>query len=135
MNMALMNTKMMKKNREKLLSVTIHDCEVQTYRGSGKGGQNRNKRDTAVRIIHHPSNAVGQAQDERSQWQNKKLAFKRMAESKEFQTWVKIEAAKQMGLIENIKKKVEKEMRNIKIEVKDKNGRWIEEQGEEDGSI
>lgn len=70
--------------REKLLSVTLKDCDVQTKRGTGKGGQNRNKRDTAVRIVHRASGAVGEAQDQRSQLQNKRLAFRRMAESEKF---------------------------------------------------
>ena len=70
--------------REKILSVTLKDCDVQTKRGSGKGGQNRNKRDTAVRLVHRASGAVGEAQDERSQLQNKRLAFRRMAESDRF---------------------------------------------------
>lgn len=72
--------------REKVLSVTLADCDVQTKRGSGKGGQNRNKRDTAVRIVHRASGAVGESQQERSQLQNKRAAFRRMAESKTFQT-------------------------------------------------
>lgn len=63
-----------------MFSVTLKDCEVQTFRSGGKGGQNQNKRDTGVRIIHHPSGARGEARDERSQLQNKRLAFKRMAD-------------------------------------------------------
>lgn len=63
-----------------MFSVTVKDCEVQTFRSGGKGGQNQNKRDTGVRIIHHPSGARGEARDERSQLQNKRLAFKRMAD-------------------------------------------------------
>ena len=75
--------------RELVHRVTIKDCDVQTLRGSGKGGQNRNKRDTAVRITHRPSGAVGYAEDERHQWQNKKLAFRRMGESAAFQRWAR----------------------------------------------
>lgn len=67
-----------------LLSVTLKDCHVETKRGSGKGGQNRNKRDTAVRIVHPPSGAVGESQEQRSQLQNKKAAFRRMAETETF---------------------------------------------------
>ena len=70
--------------REKILSVTLADCDVQTKRGSGAGGQNRNKRDTAVRIVHRASGAVGESQEQRSQLQNKKAAFRRMAESDRF---------------------------------------------------
>ena len=72
-------------DRIRVLSVTIHDCEVQHFRSGGKGGQNQNKRDTGTRIIHHPSGARGEARDERSQLQNKKLAFRRMVESAAFQ--------------------------------------------------
>jgi protein subunit release factor B len=72
--------------REKILSVTLADCDVQTKRGSGKGGQNRNKRETAVRIVHRASGAVGESQEERSQLQNKRTAFKRMANTSTFQT-------------------------------------------------
>ena len=66
--------------RQLMFSVTMKDCELQTFRCGGKGGQNQNKRDTGVRIIHHPSGARGEARDERSQLQNKRLAFKRMAD-------------------------------------------------------
>ena len=71
--------------RVRILSVTIHDCEVQHFRSGGKGGQNQNKRDTGTRIIHQASGARGEARDERSQLQNKRLAFRRMAESPAFQ--------------------------------------------------
>lgn len=71
--------------REKILSVTIHDCEVQTFRSGGKGGQNQNKRDTGVRVIHHPSGARGESREERSQLQNKRAAFKRMVATSQFQ--------------------------------------------------
>lgn len=71
--------------KELLLSVTLKDCDVQTKRGSGKGGQNRNKRDTAVRIVHRTSGAVGESQEERSQLQNKRRAFLRMVQTPVFQ--------------------------------------------------
>jgi protein subunit release factor B len=70
--------------RTRVLSVTIHDCEVQHFRSGGKGGQNQNKRDTGTRVIHHPSGARGESREERSQLQNKRAAFLRMVESKQF---------------------------------------------------
>lgn len=70
-------------------SVTLDDCEVQTFRAGGKGGQNQNKRDTGVRIIHHPSGARGESREERSQLQNKKAAFRRMVEDPKFRVWTK----------------------------------------------
>lgn len=74
--------------RQLLFSVTLKDCEVQTFHAGGKGGQNQNTRDTGVRIIHKASGARGEARDERSQLQNKKLAFRRMADSRLFRAWV-----------------------------------------------
>lgn len=71
-----------------ILSITIDDCEVQTFRSGGPGGQNQNKRDTGVRIIHHPSGARGESREERSQLQNKHRAFKRMADSAAFRFWI-----------------------------------------------
>lgn len=71
------------------MRVTIHDCITQTFRAGGKGGQNQNKRETGVRVIHRPSGARGEARDERSQLLNKRLAFRRMAESAEFQRWAR----------------------------------------------
>jgi protein subunit release factor B len=72
--------------RERILSVTLADCRVDTFRAGGKGGQNQNKRETGVRITHRASGAVGQSREERSQLQNKKQAFRRMAESNTFTT-------------------------------------------------
>lgn len=71
--------------KELLLSVTLKDCDVQTKRGHGKGGQNRNTRDTACRIVHRASGAVGESQEQRSQLQNKRAAFLRMAQTPVFQ--------------------------------------------------
>ena len=74
--------------RQLLFSVTLKDCDVDTFRAGGNGGQNQNKRDTGVRVTHRASGAVGTARDSRSQLQNKKLAFRRMAETKLFQAWI-----------------------------------------------
>lgn len=74
--------------RQLLFSVTLADCDVQTFRAGGPGGQNQNKRDTGVRIIHRASGARGESREERSQLQNKRLAFRRMADSAMFQAWV-----------------------------------------------
>lgn len=68
--------------------MTLADCDVETKRGSGKGGQNRNKRDTAVRIVHRDSGAVGESQEQRSQWQNKKTAFDRMVATPKFKVYL-----------------------------------------------
>jgi len=59
--------------------VTEKDLRVETMRGSGKGGQNRNKRDTAVRITHLPTSLSAYSCDERSQLKNKRKAWLRLA--------------------------------------------------------
>ena len=71
--------------RRKVLSVTAADCEFQTFTSGGPGGQHQNRSKTGVRYIHHPSGARGEARDERSQLQNRRLAFRRLVESPAFQ--------------------------------------------------
>ncbi|MHC4994741.1 MAG: peptide chain release factor family protein [Planctomycetota bacterium] len=56
----------------------LADCDVRAGRGSGPGGQHRNKVETAVTITHCPTGVTGQASERRSQRDNKKIALFRM---------------------------------------------------------
>lgn len=69
------------------MRVTAKDCERQTFRGSGPGGQHRNKTDTGVRFIHHPSGARAESCETRSQHENARLAWRKLGESQEFRRW------------------------------------------------
>lgn len=110
--------------KELLFSVTKKDFEIQTFRSGGKGGQHQNKTDSGVRIIHEASGARGESREQRSQPQNKKIAFMRLVESPEFKVWHARECRKRMGL-ERVEDIVARQMspENLKVEVFE-GGEW-----------
>lgn len=114
--------------RRKLFSVSIADCRVEAIASrGGNGGQNKNRRHTAIRLTHEPSGATSFSAEENSQIRNKQTAFVRLAKTAEFMAWVRLEAARLAGE-PSIEDRVEAEMapRNLRVEVRGDTGQWVE---------
>ncbi len=113
-------------SRELLFSVTRKDLVLEYFSGTGAGGQHRNKCQNSCRCKHPPSGAVGLSQEERSKEQNTHKAFRRMVASAAFQSWLRVEAARRTGELAEIERKVNRQMREVRIDVHDEEGRWVE---------
>ena len=59
----------------------LAQCEVDTYRASGPGGQKRNKTSSAVRLRHGPSGLLVIAEESRSQHENRARALRRLRQA------------------------------------------------------
>ena len=64
----------------------LTECDVETYRSSGPGGQHRNKTESSVRMTHVPTGIARVATEHRSQFRNRELALERI--------WKALEARK-----------------------------------------
>ena len=114
-------------SRKLLFSLNKKDFKLQYFRGSGKGGQHRNKTDSACRIIHPNSGAVAECQEQRSQNQNRIIAFKRLIKTPKFKIWHN-NKVNEVLKGKTIEQKVSESMtdENLKIEVKI-NNQWQNE--------
>ncbi|CAI9087939.1 OLC1v1022146C2 [Oldenlandia corymbosa var. corymbosa] len=56
----------------------MSQCEMDTFKASGPGGQHRNKRESAVRLKHTPTGIIAQAVEDRSQHKNRASALSRL---------------------------------------------------------
>ena len=63
------------KPKKQDITVKTEDLQIDTFRSSGPGGQNVNKRETAIRITHVPTGLVVESQTERNQLKNKENAL------------------------------------------------------------
>lgn len=113
--------------RTLLFSVTAKDCDWSFSHGTGNGGQARNKTLSAVNCRHRASGAHAYSQAGRSQENNKRDAFVKMTQTKEFKDWHRREVWKHLGILEQIERAVEEGMRpeNLRMEIRI-DGRWVE---------
>jgi hypothetical protein len=114
--------------RNKLFSVTAFDCEWQHFSVGGNGGAGKDTSNSGARCIHRPSGARGEGRTHRQHYLNRREAFRKMAESKAFQDWAYLRAAREMGE-QSIAERVDVLMEDqfLIIEARDENGVWQRE--------
>jgi protein subunit release factor B len=112
-------------NKDPFFSITAKDCEWSYTRGTGAGGQKRNKTSSAVHCIHKASGAHGYSESSRSQLDNRKEAFRKMAETDKFKKWIHIEYMKRTGEHYEVERQIQASLNKVKVEVKI-DGKWTE---------
>ena len=109
-----------------LFSVTASDCDWSYTRGTGAGGQKKNKTSSAVHCTHRQSGAAGYSEETRSQAKNRQSAFVKMVGTDKFKAWHRVEVMRRTGQMAVIDAEVEKQMRRVRVDRKNDDGRWEE---------
>lgn len=115
------------KQKQLLFSVTASDCEWQTMTAGGPGGQHQQRNRTAVRCVHKASGATGESREFKSQIQNKRSAFVKMANTTKFRSWLNVEAAKRLHC-KSPEERVDEMLQPpyLKVERRNEKGGWVE---------
>lgn len=127
----------MPEGKIKLMSLSKADFEIQSYKGSGPGGQHRNKVETGIRITHTATGVSASSCEGRSQYSNKLSAFNKLTSDKRFLSWLKLESLKRNKLIPSegeLGEMIDRMMNidNLKVEYYDKDkDKFIEIKGKE----
>lgn len=117
------------KDKQKLFSLTSKDFTIESFSGSGAGGQHRNRHPNCIRIIHNDSGTKAQCTRHRSLHQNKEEAFRNLCNDKKFKLWLNKKIGEVIHGLEDIESEVEKSMseNNLKVEKFDaKKDKWVE---------
>lgn len=112
--------------KQLLFSITKKDLEVKAVRGSGPGGQHRNKVSTGIQITHRPSGAQVTATSEKSQLTNKKNAIRLLTQHPKFKAWLNEQVYISLNK-ESLEETVDKmlEPSNLRVEVRNVQGKWV----------
>lgn len=111
---------------ERIITIQKSDFRFDFMRGTGKGGQKRNKTSSACRCTHLATGLVGYSEDSRQQHLNRKNAWLKIVKTDKFKKWLRAKAYQKLGYLAEIEKKVDDDLSDrskIKIEIH-KNGRW-----------
>jgi protein subunit release factor A len=105
-------------------SVSLKDCDVSYFSGTGAGGQHRNKHMNCVRLYHAPSGVRTTAQDHREKRTNEIDALTRLANHPKFRFWAEQELKRLEGQ-QTIAQWVDEQMRPEHLELVDLAGNPI----------
>jgi len=115
-------------NRELLFSVSRKDLAVNWFSGKGGGGQHRNKHQNCLRIRHMESGAFATGQSNKEREANKAEALHNLINHPKFKVW---HALKVLEILsgKTLEARVTESMHedNLKFEVMDSSGRWIDD--------
>jgi len=116
-------------SKEHLFSITKKDFDIRYFSGSGAGGQHRNKHQNCVRLRHIESGVMATGQSHKERPANLKEAFQNLIKNPKFKFWMNLkidEIVKQKTIEQWVDEQMEE--KNLKIEVRDENGKWVEQQ-------
>jgi len=118
----------MRPNEKPRVTVTAKDLEITACRGSGPGGQARNKTSNAIVIRHPASGVTVRCESHRSQRSNKTEALRKLSEHPKFMAWASMRL-REMEDGETLDQRVDRMMSkgDIKVEVRDEDGLWAQE--------
>ncbi len=103
-------------------SVRIGDLREEFYRGTGNGGQKKQKTSSGVRLTHDPSGVTVEDESTRSQHKNRVAALHKLGNHPKFKAWCSAESRARAEGFASLERKVDDLMKesNLKIEVTDK---------------